>query len=212
MKNNRKLFIGTLTVGLAILASCGNASDESTTTNIQPPKSNDSTQKTTASPIDTNSPEGNTNALNTKSNDSKEIVDSPNNVQKNEENLSQNNTESLQAEYLHKLNETKIETDEMRKNPSDSSTFALKKVEGDIYDIWDGLLNEVYGVLKQQLPTEEMNRLRDEQRDWIATRDKTALESSQKYKGGTQEHLEYVVVLNNLTEKRCFELVENYMK
>ncbi|MEH7347022.1 lysozyme inhibitor LprI family protein, partial [Bacillus sp. JJ1532] len=73
-------------------------------------------------------------------------------------------------------------------------------------------LNEVYGVLKEQLTTEEMNQLRKEQRNWITYRDDTALEASLKYQGGTMEHLEYVAVLANLTEERCYELVEDYMK
>ena len=78
--------------------------------------------------------------------------------------------------------------------------------------MWDALLNEVYGVLKEQLSTEEMDQLRTEQRNWIKHRDETALKASLKYKGGTQEHLEYVAVLANLTEERCYQLVANYMK
>ncbi|HEY2420446.1 MAG TPA: lysozyme inhibitor LprI family protein [Neobacillus sp.] len=102
----------------------------------------------------------------------------------------------------------------MRKNPIDDTTFALKKVEGDTYDILDGLLNEIYGVLKEQLPSEEMDQLRKEQREWLTYRDNTAKEASLKYKAGTmeQEQYEYTRVENNLTEERCFDLVEDYMK
>ena len=78
---------------------------------------------------------------------------------------------------------------------TDSSTFALKKVENDRWEMWDALLNEVYGVLREQLTTEEMDQLRTEQRNWLKQRDDTALEASLKYKGGTEEHLEYVAVL-----------------
>ena len=119
-------------------------------------------------------------------------------------------TESKKEEYLKKLNDTKKVTEELE--AADSSTFALKKVENDRWEIWDELLNEVYGVLKEQLSTEEMDQLIIEQRNWIKYRDDTALEASLKYKGGTQEHLEYVAVLANLTEERCYELVANYMK
>ena len=88
----------------------------------------------------------------------------------------------------------------------------MKKVEDDRWKIWDGLLNEIYGVLKEQLSTEEMDQLRKEQRNWINHRDATALEASKKYEGGTQETLEYSAVAANLTEERCFKLVEIYMK
>jgi len=120
---------------------------------------------------------------------------------------------TMKEEYLQKLADINEEVEEIRKTYStDSSTYAMKKVEGDRYDLWDGLLNEVYGVLQEQLTTEEMNQLRDEQRNWITYRDDTAKEASLQYKGGTQEHLEYVVMLANLTEERCYELVEDYMK
>ena len=78
--------------------------------------------------------------------------------------------------------------------------------------MWDGLLNEIYAVLEEQLPVEEMEQLRKEQREWIANRDAAAKEASLKYEGGTMEQLEYVAVANKLTEERCFELVEKYMK
>jgi uncharacterized protein YecT (DUF1311 family) len=100
----------------------------------------------------------------------------------------------------------------MRNNPIDDTTFALKKVEGDAYDRLDGLLNEIYGVLKKQLPVDVMDELRKEQREWLDYRDKSAKEASLKYEGGTMEQYEYVTVENNLTEERCFELVEDYMK
>ncbi|MGD6842449.1 lysozyme inhibitor LprI family protein [Bacillus infantis] len=87
----------------------------------------------------------------------------------------------------------------------------MKKVENDRWEIWDDRLNEIYGVLQEQLPAEEMESLREEQRDWLKERDARALEASLKYEGGTQEHLEYVAVLANLTEERCYELVETYM-
>jgi uncharacterized protein YecT (DUF1311 family) len=114
-------------------------------------------------------------------------------------------------EYLKKLNDTKKEQDDIRRNSKGEITYVLKKVEGDRFDVWDGLLNEIYEVLQKQLPSKEMEQLRKEQRKWITYRDKSAKEASLKYKGGTMEQLEYTTVLNNLTEERCFELVENYM-
>ena len=119
-------------------------------------------------------------------------------------------TEGQRTEYLKKLNDTKKELDEVE--AKDSSTYALKAVENERWENWDELLNEIYGVLKEQLLPDEMEQLREEQRDWIKFRDERALESSLQYKGGTMEQLEYVIVLANLTEERCFELVENYMK
>ncbi|MCM3086814.1 DUF1311 domain-containing protein [Bhargavaea ginsengi] len=126
-----------------------------------------------------------------------------------EETASRTGEISNKEEYLQKLSDAKAETDQLKE--TDSSTYALKKVADDKWEIWDELLNEIYGVLQEQLSQDEMDRLRVEQRDWIKYRDETALEASQKFKGGTQEHLEYVMVLARLTEERCYELVEDYM-
>jgi len=116
----------------------------------------------------------------------------------------------LKKVYLEKLNEAKNEWDD--KEPTDSSTYAQKNLEGEKFDVWDGLLNEVYGVLEEKLSKENMDQLREEQRNWLSYRDETAKEASLKYEGGTQEHLEYTAVLVVLTEERSFELVDNYME
>ncbi|MGG0667089.1 lysozyme inhibitor LprI family protein [Lederbergia citrisecunda] len=126
---------------------------------------------------------------------------------------SNDENETMKEEYLQKLADINEEVEEIRRTYSnDSSTYAMKKVEGDRYDLWDGLLNEVYGVLQEQLSSDEMKQLRDEQRNWVTYRDDTAKDASLQYQGGTQERLEYVVVLADLTEERCYELVEDYMK
>ncbi len=117
---------------------------------------------------------------------------------------------TFKEEYSIKLNNTKLETEKLK--ATDSSTYALKKVEDDRWELWDKLLNEIYGELKEQLSPEEMEQLRENQRQWLKDRDDQALEASLKFKGGTQEHLEYVAVLANLTEERCYELVDRYMK
>ncbi len=224
MKKNQKFLIGMSTALFVILAACGNSSAESSTTLEKKKESNESTQHTDddsfnseSTDNDSNNDKTDTNTTDTKNNgtnkvdssDTNENVDTSDNEK---EELPKNNTVSKKEEYVTKLNNTKKKTDEMRENPEDDSTYALKKMEGDRYDIWDGLLNEIYGVLEEQLPSEEMEQLREEQRKWINYRDKTAKEESLKYEGSTAELLEYVAVENNLTEERCFELVEKYMK
>ncbi|MCM3786456.1 DUF1311 domain-containing protein [Neobacillus mesonae] len=190
MKNNRKALKGMLLIAvLCIMTACGNSTDESTASDNPPPNNNSAPNTNDDDSLDTD-------ASNTDSTDTDTSTD----------------TVSLREEYLEKLKDTKKEMDEMQENPVDDTTYAMKKVEGDRFDVWDGLLNEVYGVLEEQLSPEEMEQLREEQREWITYRDETAKEASLKYEGGTMEQLEYVMVQNNLTEERCFELVEDYMK
>lgn len=200
MKNRGKRTIFTLIV-VILLSGCGNSSTESTA------KLDDQTQNNNTS-IDTNDDSVNKGSTESKANtDNSKTI----NETKKDEDSSIDHTEAnLKERYRKKLNDIKKETEELK--ATDSSTYALKKVENDRWDMWDELLNDIYGVLKEQLPAEKMDQLREEQRNWIKFRDKSALEASLKYKGGTQEHLEYVAVLANLTEERCYELVDIYMK
>ena len=195
MKNKQIFLMVLFTIAFVILASCGNPTNKDIAASTTKEESVENKSKVN------DQEDASTTNTSTISNDKKssKFNNSENEV-----------TESKKEEYLQKLNTTKQATEELE--ATDSSTFALKKVENDRWEMWDALLNEVYGVLKKQLSTEEMDQLRTEQRNWIKHRDDTALEASQKYKGGTQEHLEYVAVLANFTEERCYQLVANYVK
>ena len=229
MGKNGKTLMVMFTLVLVILAGCGNSSDELSAKSNNELSNNNSTQSidddstnkdlteiekdtTVNSSKDAkNTDNNNGDTFDTDNNNSNKTEDTENHVPVKEEDPSTNHTEgSMKEEYLKKLNNTKKEAEALK--ATDSSTFALKKVENDRWEIWDELLNEIYGVLQEQLPPKEMVQLREEQRNWIKYRDDRALEASLKYKGGTQEHLEYVSVLANLTEERCYEFVANYMK
>ncbi|MED4054884.1 DUF1311 domain-containing protein [Niallia taxi] len=184
---------------LLLLAACNNSATESSTSANNEPENNSISQNTDEENANTESTEAaNTNNTNT--------TESEKDSGANDDKVSQ------KEEYLTKLNTKKKEMDELRNNPEDDSTYAMKKVEGERYKAWDDLLNEIYGVLQKQLSSEEMEQLKQEQREWIENRDSKAKEASLKYEGGTMEQLEYVAVLADLTEERCFALVEGYMK
>ena len=209
-KKRRRALMAMLTTVLFLLAACGNATDESvdhTDSQSTDQNKNEDSSNKTALPTkeqDNHQQKEQDGSSNHTTPDSEE-----NDSQKS--NSGENDTHvSKKEEYLKKLQDTKNKTDNLK--PTDSSTYALKKVEDDRWDMWDALLNEIYGALKDQLSAEDMKQLQEEQRRWIQDRDEKALKASQKYKGGTQEQLEYSAVAANLTEERCFELVENYMK
>lgn len=221
MKNNRKILMGVSTALLAFLAACGNSSEDTNSTVKKENENASATQNTKKDSIESDSKEDASKTVNTdpgtdetEKSVTKNKVDTSDtsNKESKKEEVSINKTVSLKEEYLKKLEDTKKNTDQIRNNPIDDTTFALKKVEGDVFDTWDGMLNEIYGVLKKQLSSGEMEQLKKEQREWITHRDETAKEESLKYKGGTAEQLEYVKVENNLTIDRCFELVKKYMK
>lgn len=119
---------------------------------------------------------------------------------------------SLKNEYLQKLNKIEEELAEIEYLYENGNTIEMKKAESIRYERWDAALNEIYGVLKTQLSKNEMDALRQEQRQWINYRDRTAKEESLAFEGGTMESLQYISTLARLTKERCYELVNQYMK
>jgi len=113
------------------------------------------------------------------------------------------------GEYLEKLNEM----EEADRYAEVGTTIAdLEEQEAERYEKWDQELNKIYDLLTVQLRPEEMDDLREEQRDWIDYRDETAKESSLEYEGGSTEALEYVATQATLTRERCYLLVSQYME
>lgn len=92
------------------------------------------------------------------------------------------------------------------------NTIEMKSAASQEYERWDKALNEIYEVLKQQLSSEDMDRLKEEQIKWISNRDTKAKKESLEYEGGTAEQLIYTSSLAQTTKERCYELVEKYMK
>ncbi|NAP00504.1 DUF1311 domain-containing protein [Halomonas sp. MG34] len=200
MNFKRHVVIGMLTVGLLLLAACENSSAESSATTDNESEDRNGTQTANENGEAVEEEAETTEKVETANDDAAE-EDSPT-----------KSTVSKKEEYLQKLNDAKKETRMQREESADGITIELKSVEGNLFDLWDGLLNEIYGVLEDQLSTEEMEQLRVEQREWIKHRDNKAKEASLEYEGGTAEHLVYRTVLNDLTIERCTVLVEEYMK
>jgi uncharacterized protein YecT (DUF1311 family) len=119
-------------------------------------------------------------------------------------------TKSQKKEYTSKL--AKIETDLKKLDPlyAEGITSKMVEAENKKWAAWDKALNEIYGVLKTQLSTSEMNALQEKQRKWIKDRDAKVKELASQ--GGTIARLESNSALTELTRKRCYELVETYMK
>ncbi|MFJ8066389.1 lysozyme inhibitor LprI family protein [Psychrobacillus sp. NPDC096426] len=183
MKNNRKTLTVIFTLVLVILAACGNPTDELSTKSNNDSSGNDSTQ---------NRDEDSSNADRTEN--SLEDAD---------------DTKSKKEEYLKILNDME-EAD--RYSNVGTTMLELEEQEAERNKKWDVELNQIYGVLKEQLGTEQMDKLREEQRNWVKHRDEIAKESSLKYKGGSMESLEYVATQAILTRERCYELIAKYMK
>ncbi|WP_338785844.1 lysozyme inhibitor LprI family protein [Metabacillus sp. FJAT-53654] len=120
--------------------------------------------------------------------------------------------ENKREEYMKKLNEVEKGLAEFKEVLKNGTQLEMTQAQAEILSRWDALLNEIYGVLENQLSTSDMDKLREEQREWIKYRDLTAKEAALKFEGGTMETLEYISTQAIITEERCYDLVEGYME
>ncbi len=78
----------------------------------------------------------------------------------------------------------------------------------ELYELWDGALNYLWGELKNVLSEEEFEELRDEQRIWIAQKEEAVENAGKEFEGGSL----YPTIVNTeaagITEKRVYELYE----
>ncbi|MBG9586535.1 hypothetical protein ABE26_05390 [Cytobacillus firmus] len=203
------------------LAGCNNenSTDKSVPENKESNTETSDITKENNSESSTNNQEG----QNIDENETSNTSETANQEQEETRNESSSNTEDKEAgteteknmgkkdKYIENLNEIEKAAAEIR-NTDDDSTLGMTKSEEEILKKWDQALNEIYQVLEKQLPKSEMEKLRAEQRKWIAYRDETAKEAAKKYEGGTLESLEYIASQAGTTKDRCYELVEGYMK
>ena len=139
-----------------------------------------------------------------------------NSGKKKEEQDSSNSTTTKTSQkqyYTQRLSQVERQVEDLENSPefTEGSMMELRSVVGECFVKWDDLLNEIYGVLKAQLSESEMRDLKNKQRDWIKYRDSQADEAAAEYEGGTMAPLEYNSVRVELTRKRCYELVNQYM-
>ncbi|MEK4229276.1 lysozyme inhibitor LprI family protein [Solibacillus sp. FSL H8-0538] len=118
---------------------------------------------------------------------------------------------SKKFEYIQKLHTIEKNLGDLKPLYAKGVISEMKEAEANAYKRWDTALNDIYDVLKQQLSTTEMNKLQEEQRQWIIDKEKKAKEESLIFEGGTMESLQYLSSLARITKERCYELVE-YMK
>ncbi len=115
----RHFLLGILGTVLLLLAACSSTTNESTVkqTEDQPTSTNPSEKSDQSNSKENDSNMDNSNVKIVEDNGQSENVNTTN----EEESV------DLKEEYLNKLNETKKKVEEMRENPMDETTFALKK-------------------------------------------------------------------------------------
>lgn len=116
---------------------------------------------------------------------------------------------SKRDEYMQKISSAQIEADSVYYG---ETTYEMNTGSAKVFKIWDDLLNEIYSELKNQLNTNDMNSLKEKQREWINQRDSYAKQIASEFEGGSMYSMVYTDSQSLKTKERCYELVERYMK
>ena len=82
----------------------------------------------------------------------------------------------------------------------------MNQISLEIYKTWDDLLNDLWAVLNDTLDESTMNRLLEEQRAWINTKEDEVKKAGEAFAGGSMAPLVSNQKAAELTKSRVYEL------
>ena len=82
----------------------------------------------------------------------------------------------------------------------------MNTLSGEIYQVWDGVLNELWKNVKSTLDEEKWNNLLEEQRTWIAEKEAEVKQAGEEVGGGSLAPLIMNQRAADLTRVRVYEL------
>lgn len=134
------------------------------------------------------------------------------------DNGSDNNTpvyDTVKSQYLNRLNElSQSSYAEYENNIKDCCDADLAMYAERLYIKWDAMLNEIWGVLTEQLPADQMEALTDNELAWIAEKEETG-EQIKSNKDAAEMNFvmqTYYETFADMTRNRCYILVNMYMQ
>ncbi len=87
----------------------------------------------------------------------------------------------------------------------------MNKLSYEEFNLWDGLLNQIWTYLKENLDEEKMTALTEEQQKWIREKEASMKESGADFEGGSMQPMIEYGTGATLTQKRVEELMNQYI-
>lgn len=121
------------------------------------------------------------------------------------------------SEYVYQLtrtNELELQQIEIEKklDVPDATQSLMNQVSGEVLKLWDDELNRIWSELERQMGKEEFEKLREEQRSWIASKEASVKEAGEEYKGGSMQPLVENELAARLTKNRVYDLLSYLSK
>lgn len=92
-------------------------------------------------------------------------------------------------------------------------------VSEEMYTQWDKVINEIWGVLQNILPSDEMQALTSKQVQWVEEKMAEEKKWDEFANKPIEErpHINFILMaryesLTDMTKERCYYLVNNYME
>lgn len=142
---------------------------------------------------------------------SEEILENNNKLRVGK-STNEGNIASKKDIYLEKLDQLEDKLNvKLKDKYASPKTHDMIDAANEDFKEWDDMLNEIYSILEEVLSKEDMDKLREEEIDWINIKEIKSKEAADKYKGGTIEPFMALSSLVDSTKRRCYELVNEYM-
>ena len=104
--------------------------------------------------------------------------------------------------------EKEVEKEIEKKQEEAVTQPEMNETAEEMYQLWDDTLNVVWGLLETNLNEADMEVLRKEEREWIASKDAEVQAAGQENGGGSLRPLLEAMKAAELTKTRVYELAE----
>lgn len=84
----------------------------------------------------------------------------------------------------------------------------MNYISDELYLNWDNTLNIIWKLLEGNLPSEKMEAIRAEEREWIAYKEEEVKIAGQAYEGGSMKPMAESLRAAELTRERVYKLAE----
>lgn len=116
-------------------------------------------------------------------------------------------TDDSREDYLAAIEEQSNQIKE-RLQQDTLKQSEMNQLVQQLYELWDGALNDLWGKLRENLPEEEFDKLLDEQLQWIEDKESAIQEAGKDYEGGSLYPLITISEAADITQARVYELYE----
>lgn len=112
--------------------------------------------------------------------------------------------------YYERLKNLENQYDAKKLYSSGGSTSEVSSKLWSYYEIWDKELNDIYAQLTSSLSGEALEKMKQQERDWIVERDRKVNEACNENSGGKTVMIIQPDRLIQETKSRIYELAEIY--